>query len=179
MRKKILAVLLAVAMVTVCIPAISAIPDEEPTEEEVKKIVKKQMESESKGWVTIPNGNSNGVSNDSDIAPELYERYQDGRTFRVKYDTYSTNENSFTDTWDDYYWTDDDTSTWNIQYLDRDSETIYSEHNYFENNNFQAPKKAYLDMNIIVDEEDDIGLNHDSDSTNNYDEEYMYFWWIG
>ena len=174
------------AMISICVPVISAIPDEEPTEEEVHKIVKELMETqyESKGWIqsTIPNRNDNGNGDyDDDIAPELKQRYQYGLTneFRVKYDIYSTNDAAFTDSWWDYYWTDDDSSTWNQQYLDRDTEAISVGTNYFENNDFSAPKKAYLDMNINIDYYDDIDTNHDYDPNNNYDEEYMYFWWLG
>jgi hypothetical protein len=179
MNKKNLAVLFAVAMISMCMPAISAIPDKEPTKEEIEKIIEEQKASQSKGWVSIPNRNSNGADESDDIAPELWERYQSGRTFRVKYNTYSTNDFAICDSWYDYYWTDDDNETWNRQTLYRLNNWISPEENYFENNNFQAPKKAYLDMNIEVDIYNDIGDSYDSNGDNNYDEEYMLFWWLG
>ena len=105
MRKKIITILLVVAMISICIPAISGVPEEDPTDEEVHKIVKKQMEDQSKGWLSIPNRNSNPADDNDDIAPELKQRYQYGLTneFRVKYDIYSTNDAAFTDSWWDYY----------------------------------------------------------------------------
>ena len=176
------------AMISICVPVISAIPDEEQTEEEVHKIVKELMETqyESKGWIqsTIPNRNDNGNGDyDDDIAPELWYRYQWdlSRWFKVEYNLQSTNSGTITRSWVDEFWTDADTgSKWNFMELPYDDEQIDQGANSLVTNDFEAPQKGYLDINIDVDVDDDIDSNSgDYLYSNNYDEEYMYFWWLG
>ena len=175
--------MMATLMTALVLPLVSGIPEKEPTADEVDKIIKEQMEAGSRGWLTIQNRNPNGNGDyDDDIAPELTKRYQYGLTwtFNVEYNTYSTNDASFTESWYDTFWTDDDTgSKWNLKNLTYTNEQISTEDNFFYSGNFIAPKKGYLDMNIVIDEgnwiQDDEG---DSNLNNNYDEEYMYFWWL-
>lgn len=181
MNGKILTVLLVVSMVSVCIPAVFAIPDQ-PTKEEEKEIIEKYIErqSESKGWLNIPNRNSNPADEDDDIAPELWMRYQNGLTryFNVEYNIQSTNS-AFTASWSDEFWVDDDVDEWYV--LGNDivhySQTLSPGSNKFTTGEWEAPKTGYLDMNIEIDVDNDIVSSCDNPD-NNYDEEYMYFYYI-
>lgn len=192
MRKIVIAILLAMAMISVGISAVSGIPDEKPTEEEVEEIVMKLMETqkESKGftgswiWCSIPNRHKNGNGAiDDDIAPELMYRAQYGlsRWFKVDYSIQSTNSGTIERCWDDEFWTDADSGQkWNKHTLEYQDEELTEGNNHFECDPFEPPFKATLDMNIDVDVENHIEwYEGDYNLYNNIDEEYMYFWWLG
>ena len=181
MRKKIITILLVVAMVSICVPAISAIPNEKPTEEEIHKIVKKTIEtqSESKGWtwISLPNNYPNSATGSNDICPELKQRaqYNLANRFKVRYSIESSNTGVFQDSWHDNLTTDQDTGEYEPEDDMYWSDYIYFGDNVFETDEFSVDSWGYWDMNVNLDIENDIGQDHDYTIDNNHDEEYRYF----
>jgi hypothetical protein len=135
MNGKILTVLLVVSMVSVCIPAVFAIPDQ-PTKEEEKEIIEKYIEKQSgsKGWtwVSLPNANGN-TAGSNDICPELKRRaqYNLANRFMVEYSIESSNS-VFQDSWHDNLTTDQDTGEY-----EPEDDMYWSGYLYYGDNLFQ------------------------------------------
>jgi len=177
MRKKMISILLVFALVAICIPAISGVP-EQPTKEEEKEIIKKYIErqSGSKGWnwLSLPNSNPNAPGS-NDICPELKRRaqYNLANRFKVEYSLESSNS-LFQDAWHDRLTTDNDVNTYPEDDMYWSGSISYGD-NLFVTDEFSIGSWGYWDMNIYFDVDNDIGSNHDYYTSNNYDEEYRYF----
>ncbi len=183
MIKKIVAVLVIIAMISVSIPVISAIPDE-PTLEEEKEIIKKYIErqSGSKGWVwlSIANRNSQSPSGTHDIVPELMRRaqYNLQNLFKVDYAIESSTSNSFQASWKDELYTDNDSEDFYEGYMLWAETITGGDDNRFDTGQFSVEYKGYWDMDIYIDVNDNIGTTYDEYQNNNMDEEYKYFTWL-
>lgn len=178
MTKKLVTALVVIAMISVSIPVISAVPDQ-PTKEEEKEIIQKYIErqSGSKGWTWLSLPNRNGNTPDSnDICPELKRRaqYNLANRFKVEYSIESSNS-VFQDSWHDNLTTDQDDGDFEPEDDMYWADYIYNGDNLFESDEWSIDSWGYWDMNVDIDIDDDIGLNHDSNPDNNHDEEYRYF----
>ena len=178
MKKGWITAMLLVMLVSLPIPVALGVPHREPTPEEIQEA----KNVEPYGWHGRKIPDRHPTQPDwahDDIAPKLTYREQNGwkNEFKVRYNIQSSG--SFMDTWTDQFWLDDDENIYAVQFLKRKNEQINrGDNDRFYTEIFSAPRCDFFDMNILLDVNDDIKeYEGDYNYNNNYDVEWMYFWY--
>ena len=185
MRKEFIATMFVLMLVCLSIPVVLGLPQEKPTDSEIKEIEKEVKSQEAKGWwwKSIPNRyRPEDNIRSHDLVPRLWERGQLGasKVFKVEYAIYSSNTVSFGASWKDRFYLDRDTGVkYCLQDLYQSGEIQRQGYTTgFMTREFTPPGWGLYDMNIDLNINSGISDAFDSYHGNNHDEEYMYFWWV-